>query len=242
MAPFYDYITPKTTDQECRFLDYVFKDYKKAKIVKILDLGCGTGRHACALEKMGYSVTGIDLSKRMLKVARKKCPGVYFKRMDFTQPDFPQNSFDAAICMWSTMGYIHSKSKFKQFVRKISSTIKYLLILDSSNYENPAINRPLIKKEMTVKFNGMTMKTFMKRRYDVNTKFRTDNFIYTLIEKNKKPILFKDKDRTKIWPTDELELLLKPEFKILGVHGCYSLKERYSPKSSKRRIIIGERV
>ena len=38
----------------------------------ILDLGCGTGRHAIALVREGYKVTGIDISAGMLEVARRK--------------------------------------------------------------------------------------------------------------------------------------------------------------------------
>lgn len=38
----------------------------------ILDLGCGTGDHAIALTKLGYVVTGLDLSADMIDLARKK--------------------------------------------------------------------------------------------------------------------------------------------------------------------------
>ena len=38
----------------------------------ILDLGCGTGRHALKLAEMGYRVTGIDLSGEMLSVAKNE--------------------------------------------------------------------------------------------------------------------------------------------------------------------------
>ncbi|MDK2884294.1 class I SAM-dependent methyltransferase [Pseudothermotoga sp.] len=37
----------------------------------ILDVGCGTGRHSIELAKRGYSVKGIDISERMLSIARK---------------------------------------------------------------------------------------------------------------------------------------------------------------------------
>jgi len=40
--------------------------------LKILDVGCGTGRHAIELSKRGYNVIGIDLSEAQLKRAREK--------------------------------------------------------------------------------------------------------------------------------------------------------------------------
>ena len=41
-------------------------------ISSILDLGCGTGNHAIRLALQGYSLTGIDRSNDMLKIAENK--------------------------------------------------------------------------------------------------------------------------------------------------------------------------
>lgn len=41
-------------------------------MLKILDVGCGTGRHAIELTKRGYRVVGIDLSDAQLTRAREK--------------------------------------------------------------------------------------------------------------------------------------------------------------------------
>ena len=40
----------------------------------ILELGCGTGKHAEQFAKIGYSVHGIDLSSEMIKKANKRKP------------------------------------------------------------------------------------------------------------------------------------------------------------------------
>ncbi|MFP4621958.1 MAG: class I SAM-dependent methyltransferase [Bacteroidales bacterium] len=40
--------------------------------MRILDVGCGTGRHSIELSKRGYSITGIDLSESQLRKARDK--------------------------------------------------------------------------------------------------------------------------------------------------------------------------
>jgi len=44
---------------ECDFLE---KEIEYNKQVKILDIGCGTGRHSIELAKRGYELVGIDLS------------------------------------------------------------------------------------------------------------------------------------------------------------------------------------
>ena len=52
----------------------------------ILDIGCGTGRHAIELARRGYTVTGIDLSESQLHRAREKADAngvkVNFLKMD----------------------------------------------------------------------------------------------------------------------------------------------------------------
>jgi len=53
-------------------VDFIEKEMHHRKNARILDVGCGTGRHAIELAKRGYSVVGIDLSESMLAHARKK--------------------------------------------------------------------------------------------------------------------------------------------------------------------------
>jgi ubiquinone/menaquinone biosynthesis C-methylase UbiE len=57
------------TIQEVHFIEQEIGADKKKRI---LDIGCGTGRHAVELAKRGYIVTGIDLSESQLKRAREK--------------------------------------------------------------------------------------------------------------------------------------------------------------------------
>ncbi len=52
--------------------DFIEREIGFDKSIKILDVGCGTGRHAIELSKRGYQVTGIDLSDSQLARAREK--------------------------------------------------------------------------------------------------------------------------------------------------------------------------
>ena len=53
-------------------VDFIEKEINYDKNSKILDIGCGTGRHDIELAKRGYNVTGIDLSESMLEKAKEK--------------------------------------------------------------------------------------------------------------------------------------------------------------------------
>jgi SAM-dependent methyltransferase len=68
----------------------------------VLDVGCGTGRHAIELARRGYAVTGLDLSSGMLAIAAAKAKAasvhVEWVRADATRFALPEQ-FDAAICL-----------------------------------------------------------------------------------------------------------------------------------------------
>ena len=66
---------------------------------KILDVATGTGAQAYELAKLGYDVTGIDLSPEMLEQAKKKTDSglkLHFQQEDATKLPFKDNSFDAS--------------------------------------------------------------------------------------------------------------------------------------------------
>ncbi len=69
----------------------------------VLDVGCGPGRHACALLDAGARVTGIDISEEMLQAAQARCGGRgHFFQADFERVKFPRASFDlinASLCL-----------------------------------------------------------------------------------------------------------------------------------------------
>lgn len=81
-------------------VDFVERELGTDRSKRILDIGCGTGRHAIELTRRGYRVTGFDLSEGQLRLAREKAAAagvdVEFQRRDATEPHFNQE-FDAAI-------------------------------------------------------------------------------------------------------------------------------------------------
>jgi ubiquinone/menaquinone biosynthesis C-methylase UbiE len=68
------------------------------KGAEVLDVATGTGKQAFAFAKKGFSVTGIDLSDDMLKIARKnnRYHNVKLEAGDATTMNFPENRFDVA--------------------------------------------------------------------------------------------------------------------------------------------------
>lgn len=89
----------KGTIGEC---DFIEQELSYNKQLAILDIGCGTGRHAIELHKRGYNVTGIDLSDSQLKKARSNAEkaGLHIRFEKHDARSLPFNKeFDAAIMM-----------------------------------------------------------------------------------------------------------------------------------------------
>lgn len=61
---------------------------------RILDLGCGSGRDAGVFVGRGHRVVGVDLSAKLLEIARRDVPGADFRLMDITRLEFEPGSFD----------------------------------------------------------------------------------------------------------------------------------------------------
>ena len=84
---------------ECDFLE---KEFNYNKSLNILDVGCGTGRHAIELTKRGYNITGVDLAEAQLNRAREKAArenmNVDFQQQDARQLPF-NSEFDVAIML-----------------------------------------------------------------------------------------------------------------------------------------------
>jgi SAM-dependent methyltransferase len=65
----------------------------------VLDVGCGTGRHAHELARRGLVVHGLDISARFVEIARDGAPdGATFERADARSLAF-RDEFDVVVCL-----------------------------------------------------------------------------------------------------------------------------------------------
>ena len=91
---------------------------------RLLDLGCGTGRHVVHFAERGFDVTGVDLSGHMLAVTRRKLAlrqcGAMLIEGDITRLDaLGLGRFAYAICMFSTLGMIYGAENRLRFLRLV---------------------------------------------------------------------------------------------------------------------------
>ena len=67
---------------------------------RLLEIGCGTGHWSAFFAEQGFRVTGLDISGRMLTIARgKRIPRAEFCRADAGAVPFPDDTFDVAVAI-----------------------------------------------------------------------------------------------------------------------------------------------
>lgn len=90
------------TKNTLREVDFLIEELRLPPGGSVLDVGCGTGRHAVELARRGYAVTGLDLSSEMLAraalAAKAANVQVEWIRADATRFTLPAR-FDAAVCL-----------------------------------------------------------------------------------------------------------------------------------------------
>jgi SAM-dependent methyltransferase len=106
----------------------------------LLDLGCGTGVHACAFARAGYRVTAVDRSETMLDQARDRakreierdcCGSVEFVRGDIRDFDLSQH-FDVVVGLFHVVSYLPTNDDLHAAFSRIREHLagKGLLIFD----------------------------------------------------------------------------------------------------------------
>ncbi|MBY0353710.1 methyltransferase domain-containing protein [Candidatus Babeliales bacterium] len=110
-AQYYDALYhDKNYQAETAYLDALIKKFAP-QACSILELGCGTGRHALELAQKGYAVHGIDISQEMLTQAQalRVANSAYEKQLSFSHADLRtvrlEKKFDVVASLFHVMSY-----------------------------------------------------------------------------------------------------------------------------------------
>jgi SAM-dependent methyltransferase len=86
---------------------------------RVLDVGCGMGREAFALRDLGFSVAGVDLSRKVIEGARRRAAELRielpFSHYDGEQFPFADGAFDVAILWAQTFGLLYGDAAKARF-------------------------------------------------------------------------------------------------------------------------------
>ena len=93
---------------------------KTKKGAKYIDLACGTGNYTLALKQLGVQICGIDNSKDMLEIARRKNASVDWHLGNVEVLPFADGSFSGATCVLAIHHFNNLQRVFNEAARVIS--------------------------------------------------------------------------------------------------------------------------
>jgi len=123
LAEYYDALNDrKDYRREAERLDSIVQRIGRRGGRKWLDVACGTGRHLEFLRRT-YSAVGLDESPEMLRIARRRLPGVRLVRADMRTFRL-KDRFDVVTCLFGAIGHLRTQSEvgktFDNFARHLS--------------------------------------------------------------------------------------------------------------------------
>lgn len=194
--------------------------FDKLHFQSAIDVACGTGLHAILLASLGVKTTGVDISAKMLKIARKNATRTdknisWIKSSMENLQNQLKGSYDVLFCLGNSLPHILSQEGMEQTFRNFYNllTPTGCIMLQLLNYDNILKNRQRI-----IGINKVKNSSFV-RFYD----FIADQVqfnILKIIEHN--GLIDYDLQSTRLYPyrKEELEsLLVKSKFVDLQFYG-----------------------
>ncbi len=117
-------LTAERTEKE---IDFVESELALRPGARLLDMGCGFGRHSLELARRGYDVVGVDPSGAMIKAAQQAAEeatiSVEFRR-ERGEQFTTETPFDAAICLFTSLGQISTQGENNDLVRQVRAALR----------------------------------------------------------------------------------------------------------------------
>jgi 2-polyprenyl-3-methyl-5-hydroxy-6-metoxy-1,4-benzoquinol methylase len=232
-SPYYDLLYKERDQQEAdNFIKNLVQFLAPSPQARMLDIACGKGRHAISLNKMGFNVTGFDLSEKNIEAAKiYETSSCQFNIHDMRRP-FMVNYYDVIFNLFTSFGYFEKDRDNEAVIRNIYNALKEggTFVLDFVNMEKTILHLLAYEERQVNNIKFQVSKSINRSHFLVKR---------ILVLDGKTEYNFEEK--IKIFTLETLTTLLKGcGFDILKIFGDYSL-HNFDPTSSDRMIIISKK-
>jgi len=174
-------LTAERTNLE---IDFIESELALPPGARLLDVGCGFGRHSIELARRGYAVVGIDPAVTMITAARESAAKMTLS-VDFRQERGEQfvteDPFDAAICLFTSLGQITPQGENSGLVQRAYASIKPK---GQFVVEVPQRDAAVDQLKSSDRFGDGEQYTAVSRRYDPQKQTVTEIFRLVSPEEN----------------------------------------------------------
>ena len=228
-SPYYHILYKHRDDNEAKFfLSNLLAYLKIPTESKLLDVACGSGRHAIFLNNQGYEVEGIDLSELNIKMAKLHENETLKFHIQDMRKSLKQDYFDFAFNLFTSFGFFKSDVENQKCMLSIANSLKTngVFILDFLNPYRVIHN--LVTEEVKT-IDGVEF--HLTRHFDGESIIKTIKF-----DVDGQAHEFEERVKA-IRRLSFLEYFRNAKLMLLDTFGDYELNE-YIPESSERMIFI----
>ena len=158
---FETFLSPDASAPVDREVGFITQHLPLDRFGRVLDLGCGIGRHGNALAALGYDVLGIDRSEPAIRWAREVAPPrAEYRVHDLLRVDQLEGPFDVILSLWQSFGFGDEDENLR-LLQAVGSQLRQggRFLLDV--YNARALDQ-LPASEITER-NGRTIRTTRRR-------------------------------------------------------------------------------
>ena len=207
----------KNYSKESNFINkFIKKEFKKN--IDILEIGCGTGRHAQELAKSKFNLYCIDPSKDMIKIAKKKNKkkNIIFKHTTFENLKI-KKKFDVSLSLFHVINYFDSLNKIKKFFDLNHKFLKKNGVLFFDFWHGDGVEKDPPKKSLKIyKNRNLNISRFASTDISLKKKQAIINYNYEIFSK-KKMIKFSEKHKLRYLFKEYIKKFSSKKFKILKI-------------------------
>lgn len=192
-ASFYDILyQDKEYIKESIYVSQLIEKFnsKPKENIKIIDLACGTGKHAIELFKMGFNIDGSDISKEMINVAQKECcvKNIDIKLFNesYQTSGNINKKYDVILSMFSSINYLTNYNDLSLALKNIIYLLNDdgIFIFDFWNGDAVVDLYSPIKVKRMKKANREILR-ISETSLDRVSQIASVNFHFTMIENSK---------------------------------------------------------
>lgn len=210
----------KPYQKEVEYLTKLINKFN-ANTKSILELGCGTGKHAELLSKNGYLIHGIDISQTMLDQALKIANNKISFEIGDVRNYRANKKFDTVISLFHVASYQNSNQDLNDFFNTANIHLKNQGIFIFDAWYGPAVlNQKPEKRKKILENNHLKIIRDCDPEIDFNKNIVNVNYQITITNKeNNQQHNFKEQHKMRYLFLNEVELLLNiNNMKLLDFH------------------------
>ena len=101
--------------------------FDRVGVQSVVDVACGTGRHAAMFHSWGLRVEGADVSPNMIERARARFgepPGLRWAVRGFDEPMAAATPFDVAVCVGNSLALAPDERSVERAIRRMSAAVR----------------------------------------------------------------------------------------------------------------------